>query len=73
MDLDAKKWPDASTEDSSAFYKVNIVFWLKSDFMYLVKVQSRLLGLGLSSAFVMKLSTLSITSSSFTWCHFFQV
>ncbi|KAL9389529.1 hypothetical protein Peur_018134 [Populus x canadensis] len=51
MDLDAKKWPDASKEDSSAFYKVNIVFWLKSDFMYLVKVQSRLLGLGLSSAY----------------------
>ena len=24
MDLDAKKWPDASTEDSSAFYKVDI-------------------------------------------------
>ncbi|KAG6757750.1 hypothetical protein POTOM_038074 [Populus tomentosa] len=26
MDLDAKKWPNASTEDSSAFYKVNIRF-----------------------------------------------
>jgi glutaminyl-tRNA synthetase len=35
MDLDAKKWPDASTEDSSAFYKVS--FWLKP-FMYLVKM-----------------------------------
>ena len=37
MDLDAKKWPDASTEDSSAFYKVDIAFWMKP-FMYLVKM-----------------------------------
>lgn len=35
MDLDAKKWPDASTEDSSAFYKVpfsRVVYIEKSDF-----------------------------------------
>ncbi|XP_073267723.1 glutamine--tRNA ligase isoform X2 [Populus alba] len=35
MDLDAKKWPDASTEDSSAFYKVpfsRVVYIEQSDF-----------------------------------------
>ncbi|CAI0552929.1 unnamed protein product [Linum tenue] len=35
MDLEAKKWPDAQTEDSSAFYKVpfsNVVYIEQSDF-----------------------------------------
>ncbi|KAJ8769724.1 hypothetical protein K2173_005930 [Erythroxylum novogranatense] len=35
MDLDAKKWPDAQTEDSTAFYKVpfsNVVYIEHSDF-----------------------------------------
>ncbi|KAK9276921.1 hypothetical protein L1049_006459 [Liquidambar formosana] len=35
MDLDAKKWPDAQTDDASAFYKVpfsNIVYIEHSDF-----------------------------------------
>ncbi|KAF9677360.1 hypothetical protein SADUNF_Sadunf08G0099600 [Salix dunnii] len=56
MDLDAKKWPDASTEDSSAFYKAS---WL--------------VGLSLSSVFVLKLSTPNYMGSSFTWCKFYQV
>ncbi|OVA09450.1 Glutamyl/glutaminyl-tRNA synthetase [Macleaya cordata] len=35
MDLDAKKWPDAQTDDASAFYKVpftNVVYIERSDF-----------------------------------------
>ncbi|CAN1826448.1 Glutamine--tRNA ligase, cytoplasmic [Linum perenne] len=35
MELDAKKWPDALTEDSSAFYKVrfsNVIYIEQSDF-----------------------------------------
>ncbi|XP_043695013.1 glutamine--tRNA ligase [Telopea speciosissima] len=35
MDLDAKRWPDAQTDDASAFYKVpftNIVYVERSDF-----------------------------------------
>ncbi|XP_039072102.1 glutamine--tRNA ligase, cytoplasmic-like isoform X2 [Hibiscus syriacus] len=35
LDLDAKKWPDAQTDDTSAFYKVpfsNVVYIERSDF-----------------------------------------
>ncbi|XP_042492441.1 glutamine--tRNA ligase-like [Macadamia integrifolia] len=35
MDLDAKRWPDAQTDDASAFYKVpftNVVYIERSDF-----------------------------------------
>ncbi|XP_026407889.1 glutamine--tRNA ligase-like [Papaver somniferum] len=35
LDLDAKKWPDAQTDDASAFYKVpftNVVYIERSDF-----------------------------------------
>lgn len=34
MDLDARKWPDAPTDDVSAFYKVNFDLKTRAVFFY---------------------------------------
>lgn len=37
MDLDARKWPDAQTDDASASYKVTLGSITKSLLTYLMK------------------------------------